>query len=49
MTDVEWAKAIIMHLTGQPEDPTPMLLKMIADIREEGHRKNAESRQPRRT
>lgn len=33
MTDEDWAKAIIIHLTGRPEDPTPMLLKMIADIR----------------
>lgn len=33
MTDDQWAKAIIMHLTGQPEDPSPMLLKMIASIR----------------
>jgi hypothetical protein len=33
MTDEQWAKAIIIHLTGRPDDPTPMLLKMIADIR----------------
>ena len=33
MTDEQWAKAIIIHLTGQPEEPTPMLLRMIADIR----------------
>jgi hypothetical protein len=33
VTDLEGAKAIIIHLTGQPEDPTPMLLKMVADIR----------------
>lgn len=33
MTDEDWAKAIIMHLTGCPGDPTPMLLKMIADMR----------------
>lgn len=36
MTDEDWARAIVMHLTGRPEDPTPMLLKMIADIRREG-------------
>ena len=35
MTNEEWAKCIIIHLTGRPEDPTPMLLKMIADIRVE--------------
>lgn len=34
LSDDEWAKAIIIHLTGRPEDPTPMLLKMVADIRD---------------
>lgn len=33
MTDLQWGRAIIIHLTGRVEDPTPMLLKMIADIR----------------
>ena len=33
MTDDLWAKAIIMHLTGTADDPTPMLLVMIAEIR----------------
>lgn len=36
MSDEDWAKAIIIHLTGRADDPTPMLLKMICDIREEG-------------
>lgn len=30
MSDDEWAKAIIIHLTGRPHDPTSMLLQMIA-------------------
>ena len=30
----EWAKCIIIHLTGKPDDPTPMLLQMIQDIRD---------------
>ena len=33
MTDEKWAKAIIMHLTGRPDDPAPMLLNMIKEIR----------------
>lgn len=33
MTDLQWARAIIIHLTGRPDDPTPMLLRMVADIR----------------
>lgn len=36
MTNDEWAKAIIIHLTGRADDPSPMLLKMVADIRGEG-------------
>ena len=36
MTDMQWAQAIIMHLTGKPDDPTPVLLQMIADIRVSG-------------
>jgi hypothetical protein len=36
MSDEDWAKAIIIHLTGRADDPTPMLLKMVRDIREEG-------------
>lgn len=36
MTNEEWAKAIIIHLTGKPEEPTPMLLKMVSDVRQEG-------------
>jgi len=39
MTDEQWAKAIIIHLTGQPDDPTPMLMKMIADMRGDKSRK----------
>lgn len=35
LTDEDQAKAIIIHLTGQPEYPTPMLLQIIADIRVE--------------
>lgn len=35
MTDEEWTKAIILHLTGKPDEPSPMLVKMIADIRAE--------------
>lgn len=35
-SDDEWAKCIIIHLTGRPDNPTPMLLKMIADIRADG-------------
>lgn len=38
MTDDDWAKAIIIHLTGRPDDPTSMLLKMINDIRSDGYR-----------
>lgn len=37
MADDEWAKAIIIHLTGKPIAPTSMLLKMINDIRSEGY------------
>lgn len=37
MSDDEWAKAIIIHLTGRPHDPTPVLLQMIASIRGEGY------------
>lgn len=37
MSDGEWAKAIIIHLTGRPLEPTPMLLNMIASIRGEGY------------
>jgi hypothetical protein len=37
MEDDAWAKAIIIHLTGKPQDPTSMLLKIINDIRSEGY------------
>lgn len=37
MEDDAWAKAIIIHLTGKPQDPSSMLLKMINDIRSEGY------------
>lgn len=30
----DWAKGIIIHLTGKPDDPTPMLLDMIQQIRD---------------
>ena len=38
MEDHEWAKAIVIHLTGRPEEPTSVLLKIINDIRSEGYR-----------
>jgi len=44
MIDEEWAKAIVMHLTGRPDEPTPMLLKMVADIRAEGAEADAMNR-----
>lgn len=37
MSDEDWAKSIIIHLTGRAIDPTPMLLQMIASIRGEGY------------
>lgn len=37
MSDEDWAKAIAMHMTGRPNEPTPMLLNMIATIRGEGY------------
>ena len=33
--DLAWARAIVIHMTGVPDDPSPMLLRMIADIRHE--------------
>lgn len=37
MSDEDWAKSIIIHLTGRAIDPTPILLQMIASIRGEGY------------
>lgn len=33
ITDKQWARTIIMHLTGRPDEATPVLIAMIRDIR----------------
>jgi hypothetical protein len=33
ITDLDFARAIVMHMTGKPTDPTPMLMSIIRDIR----------------
>jgi hypothetical protein len=32
MTSLQLAQAIVMYLTGRPDDPTPMLIKMLDDF-----------------
>ena len=43
LTTEEMAQAIIMHLTGRPDDPTPLLLKMLNDFRGEPERKQPDN------
>ena len=32
-TDLDYARAIVMHMTGKPDDPTPMLMDIISQVR----------------